>query len=56
MKIAQDLNKYVRQKLEPEKPKITIKMISKPNVATMIETHSKIDTIAIKVDNQMEAI
>jgi hypothetical protein len=35
------------QKLKPEKPNITIKGISKPSVATMIETHSKVLTAII---------
>jgi hypothetical protein len=28
-------------------------MISEPNVATMIETHFKVDTTSIEIDNQM---
>jgi hypothetical protein len=44
------------QKFKPEKSNIIIKMISKLSVATMIETHSKVDTIVIKVDNQMAII
>jgi hypothetical protein len=31
-------------------------MIPEPNVAKMIETHSKVDTVAIEVDNQMAII
>jgi hypothetical protein len=31
-------------------------MIPKPNVAKMIETHSKVDTVAIKVNNQVAII
>jgi hypothetical protein len=31
------------QKLKPKKPNITTKVISKPNVATMIKTHFEID-------------
>jgi hypothetical protein len=30
--------------------------MSKPNVTTMVETHSKLDTIVIEVDNQMAII
>jgi hypothetical protein len=43
-------------KLKPEKPNITIKAISNFNVATMIETHSKVNTTTIEVDNQMVVI
>ncbi len=38
-------------KTKVRKPNIFIKAISKPSVATMTETHSKVDTAAIKVDN-----
>jgi hypothetical protein len=31
-------------------------MISKPSVATMVETHFEIDIAIIKVDNQMAVI
>jgi hypothetical protein len=44
------------QKLMPKKPNITTKVILKLNVTTMIKTHSKVDTTAIEVDNQMEVI
>jgi hypothetical protein len=56
LKIAPDLKKYMSQKLKPKKPNINIKVISKPNVATMIETHFEVDTITIEVDNQMPII
>jgi tetrahydromethanopterin S-methyltransferase subunit G len=44
------------QKLKLEKLNITTKQISKPSIATIVETHDKLDTLAIKVDNQMEVI
>jgi DNA-binding protein YbaB len=44
------------QKLKPEKPNIDTKVISKPNLTTMIETHSKDDIVAIEVNNQMAII
>ncbi len=53
LKIALDLNKSMWQKLNPKKPNIFTKMISEPNVATMIETHFKVDTTSIEIDNQM---
>ncbi len=43
-------------KLKPKKPHITIKVMLEPSVAIVIETHSKVDTITIKVDNQMVVI
>jgi hypothetical protein len=39
------------QKLKLEKPNITTKTILKPNVAIVIETHFKVDTTTIGVDN-----
>jgi hypothetical protein len=56
LKMALDFKKYIWQKLKREKPNITSKMISKPNVATMVETHFEIDTAAIELDNQMVVI
>ncbi len=53
LKIALDFKKYMWQKL---KPNIATKQISKPNVATLIETHVELNTIAIEVDNQMAVI
>jgi hypothetical protein len=44
------------EKPKLEKPNIAIEMISEPNVATMVETHSKLDTTTIEVDNQMVII
>ncbi len=44
------------QKLKPKKPNITIKVMSEPNVATVIETHSKVDTTTIEVNNRMIGI
>jgi hypothetical protein len=43
-------------KIKPKKPNITFKVIPKPSVAIVIETHSKIDTIFIEMDNQMVVI
>jgi hypothetical protein len=31
-------------------------VILKPSITTVIETHSKVDTTTIEVDNQMEVI
>ncbi len=44
------------QKLKPKKPNINTKQISKPSVAIVVETHVKLDTTTIKVDNQMAII
>jgi hypothetical protein len=44
------------QKLEPEKPDITTKQTLKPSVAIVVETHSKLYTTTIEVDNQMAII
>jgi hypothetical protein len=44
------------QKLKPKKPSITIKVILKANVATMIETHFEVDITTMKVNNQMAII
>ncbi len=54
LQITPNLNKYMWQKLKLKKPNITSKMIS--SVATMVETHFEVDTIVIKVDNQMAII
>ncbi len=43
-------------KTKAKESNITTKVISKPNVATMIETHSKVDTTTIEVDNYMVVI
>jgi hypothetical protein len=51
LKITPDLKKYMWSKLKPKKPNITTKVIPKLSVAIMIETHSKVDTLAIEVDN-----
>jgi hypothetical protein len=53
LKIAPHLKKYMWQKLKPEKPNIVIKVIPKPNVAKMMETHFKVLTATIKKKNQM---
>jgi len=39
------------QKLKPKKPNRTIKQMSEPSVATMVETHFELDTTFIEVDN-----
>jgi hypothetical protein len=56
LKITPNLKKYMWQKLKPKNPNISIKVISKPSVATMIETHSKVDIVNIEVNNQMAVI
>jgi hypothetical protein len=44
------------QNLKQEKPNITTKQISEPNVTIVVETHFELDTIVIEVNNQMEII
>ncbi len=44
------------QKLKPKKPNIATKQISEPSVATVVETHSELNTTTIKLDNQMAVI
>ncbi len=39
-----------------KKPNIASKMISKPNVAIVVKTHSKTNITTIEVDNQMVII
>jgi hypothetical protein len=39
------------QKLKPKKPNIATQVIPELNVAIVIKTHSKVDTIAIEVNN-----
>jgi len=39
------------QKLKLEKPNIAIKQMSESSVAIMVETHFKLDTIVIEVNN-----
>jgi len=56
LKVALNLNKYMWHKLQLEKPNIDTKVILKLSVAIMIEKHSKINTVAIKVNNQMVII
>jgi predicted lipoprotein len=56
LKIALDFKKYMWQKLKQKKPNIAIKVILEPSVTILIETHSKIDIIAIEVNNQMAVI
>jgi hypothetical protein len=51
LKITPNLKKYMWQKLKPKKPNITTKVISKPSVATMLETCSELNTTIIEVDN-----
>jgi hypothetical protein len=50
LKITPDLkNVYVAETK-------AIKVISEPNVTIVVETHSKLDTTTIEVDNQMAVI
>jgi hypothetical protein len=56
LKITLDLKICMWQKLKLEKPNISSKMISKPNVAKVVKTHSKVNTATIEVDNQMAII
>jgi hypothetical protein len=56
LQITLGVKKYMWQKLKLKKPNITNKMISKPSVATMVETHFEVNIAVIKVDNQMEII
>ncbi len=56
VKIAPDLKKYMWQKLKPKKLNITTKQILEPSVATMVATHFELNTITIKVDNQVVVI
>ncbi len=44
------------QNLKPKKPNITIKVISDPSVAIVIETHSRVHYIVIEINNQMVTI
>ncbi len=54
--IAEDITKYMWQKLKVEKPNILTKQILKPSVAIVVETHSELDIVAIEVNNQMVVI
>jgi hypothetical protein len=56
LKIAPYLKKYMWQKLKPKKPNIITKVILEPSVAIVVETHSKVDIAATKIDNQMAVI
>jgi hypothetical protein len=56
LKIAPNLKKYMWQKLKRKKHDIATKVILESNVAIVIETHSKVDTVTIEVDNQMVVI
>jgi len=51
LKITPNLKENMWQKLKPKKPNIATKQISKPSVAIMVETHSKLHIIAIEVNN-----
>jgi hypothetical protein len=42
--------------LKPKKPNIATKQISESNVTIVVETHLELDTIVMKVDNQMVII
>jgi len=50
-KITLDLKRYMWQKLKLEELSISTKQMSELDVATMVETHSKLDATIIKVDN-----
>jgi hypothetical protein len=54
LKITPNLKKYMWQKLKLEKLNIATKHILKPNVPIMVETHSKLNTTAIEVDNRWQ--
>jgi hypothetical protein len=41
---------------DSQNPNIDIKQRLEPNVATLVETHSKLDITSIEVDNQMTII
>ncbi len=56
LKVAPNLKKYMWQKLKLQKPNIDTKTTIKPSLAIEIETHSKVDTPTIEVDNQMAII
>jgi hypothetical protein len=56
LKITLDDKKYMWQKLKLEKPNIATQVILDFNVAIVVETHSKVDTVVIKVDNYMVVI
>jgi len=54
--IVEDITKYMWHKLKVEKLNIFTKQILKPSVAIVVETHSKLDTVVIEVNNQMVVI
>jgi hypothetical protein len=56
LKITPNLKRYMWQKLKPKKPNINAKHISKPSVAILVKTHSKLDITSIEVDNHMVVI
>ncbi len=56
LKITPNFKKYMWQKLKLEKTNIVIQQMLEPSVATMVETYSKLDTMAIEIDNQMVVI
>jgi len=56
LKITLNIKKNMWQKIKLEKKKKTIKQISKPSIATVVETHSELNTTTIEVDNQMAVI
>jgi hypothetical protein len=53
LKITTNFKKYMWQKLKLEKPNIATKVILKPNVATVMETHFEVDIATIEESNQM---
>jgi hypothetical protein len=56
LKIAPNFKKNIWQILKPKKPNIVNKVIPEPSVAILIETHSKVNIIAIELNNQMVVI
>jgi len=56
LKITLDHKKYMWQKLKLEKSNIATQVILEFNVAIVVETHSKVDTVAIKVENYMVVV
>jgi hypothetical protein len=52
LKLTPNCMKYMWQKVKLERPNITTKVISKPSVTIVIETHSKVDTATIEVETK----
>ncbi len=51
LKITPDFNKYMWQKLKQKNPNLNTNVIPEPSVAILIETRSKVNIIAIEVNN-----